>query len=106
MSAGDWKDLYQAAVDGNLSLVEYHIREKEGHREIAHYLLAHGADPGLVSELDDLTPLQAARKYGHEEFVALFLGTIGVRPQLNLVMLHFSGIKYAFSSIVMGVNCY
>ena len=28
MSAGDWKDLYQAAVDGNLSLVEYHIREK------------------------------------------------------------------------------
>ena len=28
MSAGDWKDLYQAAVDDNLSLVEYHIREK------------------------------------------------------------------------------
>ena len=28
MSADDWKDLYQAAVDGNLSLVEYHIREK------------------------------------------------------------------------------
>ena len=25
---GDWKDLYQASVDGNLSLVEYHIREK------------------------------------------------------------------------------
>ena len=45
----------------------------EGHREVAHYLLAHGADPSLVSELDDLTPLQAARKHGHEEFVALFL---------------------------------
>ena len=80
MSEGDWKDLYQAAVDGNLSLVEYHIREKvnpnyqhpeihrtplvaslvEGHREIAHYLLAHGADPSLVSELDDLTPLQGS----------------------------------------------
>jgi ankyrin repeat protein len=93
MSAGDWKDLYQAAVDGNLSLVEYHIREQvdpnyqhpeilrtplvaslvEGHREIAHYLLEHGADPSLVSELDDLTPLQAARKHGHEEFVQLFL---------------------------------
>ena len=28
MSAGDWKDFYQAAVDGNLSLVEHHITEK------------------------------------------------------------------------------
>ena len=28
MSAGVWKDSYQAAVDGNLSLVEHHIREK------------------------------------------------------------------------------
>lgn len=28
MSADDWKDLYQAAVDGNLSLVQHHIREK------------------------------------------------------------------------------
>ncbi len=50
----------------------------EGHREVAHYLLAHGADPSLVSELDDLTPLQAARKHGHEEFVALFL-RLGVK---------------------------
>ena len=61
--------------------MEYHIGEKvnpnyqhpeilrtplvtsivEGHREIAHYLLAHGADLILVSELDYLTPLQAAR---------------------------------------------
>lgn len=28
MSADDWKDLYQAAVDGNLSLVDYRINEK------------------------------------------------------------------------------
>ena len=52
----------------------------EGHREVAHYLLAHGADPSLVSELDDLTPLQAAKKHGHEEFVALFL-RLGVKEQ-------------------------
>lgn len=91
MSAGDWKDLYQAAVDGDLALVQYHIKEGvnpnyqhpeilrtllvaslvEGHSEIAHYLLAHGADPSLVSELDDLSPLQAARKHGREEFVGL-----------------------------------
>ena len=98
MSAGEWKDLYLAAVDGNLSLVQYQISQKvnpnyqhpeilrtplvaslvEGHLEIAHYLLAHGADPGLVSELDGLTPLQVAKKHGHEEFVALFL-RLGVK---------------------------
>ena len=28
MSVGEWKNLYQAAVDDNLPLVEHHIREK------------------------------------------------------------------------------
>ena len=27
MSAGDWKDLYQAALDGNLALVRHHMGE-------------------------------------------------------------------------------
>ncbi|MBX3628117.1 MAG: ankyrin repeat domain-containing protein [Rhizobacter sp.] len=90
MSAGDWKDLYQAVEEGNLPLVQHHIKEGVnpnyqhpeilrtplvtslalGHKEIAKYLLAHGADPSLVSELDNLAPLQAAKKYGHHEFVA------------------------------------
>lgn len=94
MSAGDWKDLYQAAVVGDLALVEYHIREGvnpnyqhpeilctplvasliHGHREIAHHLLAHGADPNLLSELDGPTPLQAARRHKREEFVKLLSG--------------------------------
>ena len=91
MSAGDWKDLYQASANGDLALVQHHIKEGvnpnyqhpeilrtllvtslvEGHRDVSHYLLAHGADPNLVSELDNLTPLQAAKKYGREEFVGL-----------------------------------
>jgi ankyrin repeat protein len=91
MSAGDWKDLYQAAVTGDISLVQYHISGGvnpnyqhpeilctplvasliHGHLEIARYLLEHGADPGLVSEFDGLTPLQAAAKHGHEELVSL-----------------------------------
>lgn len=91
MSAGDWKDLYQAAAGGDLDLVQHYIKEGvnpnyqhpeilrtvlvtslvEGHLDVAHSLLAHGADPNLVSELDNLTPLQAARKHGRQEFVAL-----------------------------------
>jgi len=89
MSAGDWKDLYAAALVGDLGLVRYHISEGvdpnyqhpeimctplvasliRGHGEIAHFLLEHGADPHLRSELDCLTPLQAARKHGRAEFV-------------------------------------
>lgn len=88
MSAGDWKNLYQAAVDGNLDLVRHHLIEEvnpnyqhpeilrtplvaclvEGHVEVAHFLLANGADPCMVSVLDDLTPLQAAKKHGLHEF--------------------------------------
>ena len=65
MSAGDWKDMYAAAVAGDLALVRHHISAGvnpnyqhpeilctplvasliHGHSEIAHYLLAHGADP-------------------------------------------------------------
>lgn len=91
MSAGDWKDMYAAAVSGDLALVRHHIGAGvnpnyqhpeilctplvasliHGHHEIAHYLLAHGADPHLKSDFDDMTPLQAARRYRRTEFIAL-----------------------------------
>lgn len=91
MSAGDWKDLYEAALAGDLALVRYHVSAGvdpnyqhpeimctplvtslvEGHRDVAHYLLENGADPNLVSDFHDLTPLQAARKHGHPELAAL-----------------------------------
>lgn len=93
MSAGDWKDLYAAALAGDLALVRYHISAGvdpnyqhpeimctplvtsliQGHDQVAHYLLEQGADPHLRSELDDLTPLQAARKHGRAEFVKLLV---------------------------------
>lgn len=89
MSAGDWKDLYAAAQAGDLSRVRYHISAGvnpnyqhpevlctplvasliHGHDEVAHYLLAHGADPLLRSEFDDLTPLQAASRHGRTGLV-------------------------------------
>ena len=42
-----------------------------GHDDIAHYLLAHGADPQLRSDFDDMTPLEAARRHGRTGFIAL-----------------------------------
>lgn len=98
MSGGDWKDLYQAAVDGNLVRLRYRLQDGvnpnyqhpevmrtplvaaivEGHAEAAHHLLEHGADPNLASEMDDLTPLQAARQHGHDNIVRL-LQAFGAR---------------------------
>ena len=89
MSAGDWKDMYAAAVAGDLALVRHHIHAAvdpnyqhpeilctplvasliHGHGEVTQYLLDHGAHPQLRSEFDDLTPLQAARCHGRTGFV-------------------------------------
>lgn len=94
MSAGDWKDFYRAAVAGDLALVEHHLSEGvqpdaqhpeilrtalvasvlEGHLAVARCLLEHGADPQRVSWMDELTPLEAARRSGQQEMVALLQG--------------------------------
>ncbi len=84
MSGGDWKDLFRAACAGDVELVRYHAtlgvdldyQHPEflstplvacilaGQAETAGVLLDHGADPNLLSDLDGLTPVQAARKSG------------------------------------------
>ena len=89
MSGGDWKDLYQAAMAGDLALVQHHIAEGinpnyqhpeilctplvasiiNGHLQIALYLLTQGADPNMLSIMDSLTPLQAAKRHQHLEVV-------------------------------------
>lgn len=80
MSGGDWKEMFQAACDGDLGLVEHHVKAGvdinyahpefrstplvacilAGKAEVAHFLLDHGANPSMLSEFDGLTPLQAA----------------------------------------------
>lgn len=90
MSGGDWKDLYQAAMAGDLALVQHHIAEGinpnyqhpeilctplvasivNGHPQIALYLLTQGADPNMQSIMDSLTPLQAAKLHQQMEVVA------------------------------------
>lgn len=84
MSGGNWKELFQAGCEGDLALVEYHVKcgvdvnyahpeflstplvgaILAGQQEVALYLLAHGAMPDLPSESDGLTPIQAARRAG------------------------------------------
>jgi ankyrin repeat protein len=76
--------MFAAAEEGDLALVEYHVSKgvdvNYAHpeflstplvasilarqQEVAHYLLAAGADPTLHSEFDGLTPVQAARRVG------------------------------------------
>jgi uncharacterized protein len=81
---GNWKELFQAACDGDLELLAYHVKAGvdvnyahpeflstplvacilQGQSAAALYLLAHGANPHLLSEFDGQTPLQAARQHG------------------------------------------
>ncbi len=100
MSAGDWKSLYQAAEDGDLALVQYHLAEGvnpnhqhpeilrtplvaslvEGHLDVANFLLMNGADANLLSEMDNLTPLQAARLHGHRGLEATLRQRGAIEP--------------------------
>jgi len=84
MSAGDWKEMFQAACDGDIELVEYHVRAGvdvnyahpefqatplvasilAGQAEVALLLLDRGASPHVLSEADGLTPMQAAKQTG------------------------------------------
>lgn len=84
MSGGDWKDLFAAACRGDLELVRYHAEQGvdldfahpefwstplvacvlAGQEDAAHLLLDLGADPRCRSELDEATPVEAARQMG------------------------------------------
>lgn len=84
MSGGDWKEMFNAACDGDLELVQYHVEAGVdidyphpeflstplvasilARREaVALYLLEQGANPGQYSEFDGVTPMQAALSAG------------------------------------------
>lgn len=90
MSHGDYKDFFRAACEGDVELVRHHLRAgvdvdfvhpelqstalvaviELGRADMAHLLLDHGADPALVSPLEAMTPLQAARAAGMAEVVS------------------------------------
>ena len=82
MDGGNWKEMFNAACDGDIELVKYHVKNGvdinyahpeflstplvactlAGHEAVALYLLEVGANPLLPSEFDALTPIQAAQQ--------------------------------------------
>ena len=81
---GNWKELFNAACEGDLELVRYHaqcgVDVDYAHPEflstplvacilarqeaVAHFLIDHGANVHLHSEFDGMNPLQAAGSAG------------------------------------------
>ncbi|MDT0184361.1 hypothetical protein Q9S36_29625 [Microbacterium sp. ARD31] len=84
MSHGDYKAFFAAACSGDVALVEHHLDAgvdvdfvhpelqstalvaaiEERRSEVAVLLLDRGASPTLVSPLEGMTPLEAARAAG------------------------------------------
>jgi uncharacterized protein len=99
MSGGNWKEMFNAACEGDLALLAYHVKAgvdvNYAHPEFlatplvasilarqpqaALLLLEHGANPHLLSEFDGLTPMQAARQAGLQEVEARLVA-LGVPP--------------------------
>jgi hypothetical protein len=104
MSGGNWKEMFAAAEQGDLALVEYHVVRGADvnyahpeflstplvaailarQKEVAYFLLGAGADPTLHSEFDGLTPVQAARQVAWPGLEAQLVA-LGAQPLPPLV---------------------
>ena len=96
---GDWKEMFEAACEGDLALVDYHVKEgvdiNYAHpeylstplvacilakqEEVALYFLSKGANPDAHSEFDGARPIQAARQAGLPRVEAALVN-LGVNP--------------------------
>lgn len=101
MSAGNWKEMFNAACEGDLPLVEYHVKAGAdvnyahpeylgtplvasilaGQEAVALFLLENGANPDLRSEFDGATPIQAATKMRMERVRSRLLQLGAVEPE-------------------------
>jgi ankyrin repeat protein len=91
MSSGDWKEMFDAAVNGDLALLRYHLAAKvdpnyqhpeymctplvacilAGQYDAAALLLQWDADPKLRSEDEAMTPLEAANHRRDQALIRL-----------------------------------
>jgi uncharacterized protein len=105
LNGGNWKEMFNAACDGDLELVTYHVTSgvdvNYAHPEflstplvaailakqeaIALYLLENGAKPNLFSEFDGVRPMQAAMQSGllrvQEKLLSLGIAQTPVEPK-------------------------
>lgn len=101
MSSGDRKEMFDAAVEGNMAVLRYHLvagvdanyQHPEymctplvacilaNQREAAALLLDFGANPHLRAEIEAMTPLQAACHTGNPDLIALIDPTLATAPQ-------------------------
>jgi len=91
MAAGDWKELYLSAQNGDIELVKYHIKMdvdpnyqhpefmttplivsiEEQHFEIAKFLLENGANPTIKEVFGNHTPLSMAKFKKNQKLIDL-----------------------------------
>lgn len=103
-TGAEWKDMFHAACGGDVEMVRFQLEQGVdvdyahpemqstalveaclgGHRDVAHLLLDHGADPSLRSDMEQCTPIEAARSGGLDD-VVLRLRAMGVRESAPVV---------------------
>ena len=106
MSGGDWKDLYKGVQEGNIELVEFHIKNgidlnyqhpeilmtplvtaiQNKHDEIAILLLKSGANPWLESYYDNMNAVEAALNLKNEKILKVIEErghTVGFKVRLK-----------------------
>lgn len=91
MSGGDWKDMFKAAQDGNIDLVEYYLKTgidpnyqhpefmasmliesiRFNHLNISKLLLEKGADPKIIEDMEGDTPLSVAQSKKNQAAIDL-----------------------------------
>lgn len=96
MSGGDWKDFYKAIEQGDLDLVQFHVKNgidinyqhpeilvtplvtaiKNGNSDIAMLLLKNGADPWLESYYDSLNAVEACLQFKRKDILS-FIQELG-----------------------------
>lgn len=92
-SGGNWKELHEACISGNLPLVKYHIKMgvdpnyqhpefltspfldalREQQVEVVEYLLQHGADPSATELWESVTAFEITKATQNQDLIQLML---------------------------------
>jgi len=91
MNGGDWKEMFEAAQNGDVQLLKYHLKMgvdvnyqhpeflctalnvsiEQGHTAVVICLLEHGADPTIKAVFEGMDALQTAKLYNRKEIIEI-----------------------------------